>query len=215
MAMPIIPKALYPLVPNAPGVPAMLRNVAKVADAATLGFLGISDALDLLIGAEQAQWGVFTKAGSPVAIADSVLGFDYRNGSKVSDYPVEQGAFASYNKVADPYEVRIRMVRAGSERERTDFIFALEAAAASLDTFEVRTPEISYLNANIDGFDYRRETTNGAGVIIAEIHLREIREVAAAAFSSPKSPSAADPQSQGQVQTESVPENIVTVTRIR
>jgi hypothetical protein len=215
MAMPIIPKALYPLVPNAPGVPAMLRNVAKVADAATLGFLGISDALDLLIGSEQVQWGVFTKAGNPVAIADSVLSFDYRNGSRMSDYPVEQGAFASYNKTSDPYEVRIRMVRAGSERERTDFIFALEAAAASLDTFEVRTPEIYYTGANIDSFDYRRETRNGAGVIIAELHLREIREPMNAVLYSPKAPGAAAPQSQGQVQTGPVPYPVVTVTRIR
>jgi hypothetical protein len=215
MAMPIIPKALYPVVPNAPGVPALLRNAAKVADAATFGILGVSDALDLLIGAEQVRWGLFDQDGQPVALADSVLSLDYRNSSRVSDYPVEQGAYASYNKVASPYEARLRMVRSGSEIDRSDFIAALDAAANSLDLYTVVTPDAVYENANIESFDYRREASNGAYIVVAELRLREIREVASAAFSAPKSPSAADQQSQGQVQTKSVPENIVTATRIR
>jgi hypothetical protein len=214
MAMQLIPKAVYPVVPNAPGVPPLLRNVAVIADAATFGLFGISDALDLLIGAEQVRWGVFNKSLKPVALADSVMSFDYRGGSRISDYPMEQGAFASYNKVIEPYSVRVRMICSGSEKERTDFIDALEAAAKSLDLYQVMTPEKTYHNASIENWDYRRESANGAYVIIADLYLREIRDTAAAAFSSPKSVSAADPQSQGQVQVCPVP-NPLTVTRIR
>lgn len=215
MAMDIIPKALYPLVPNAPGVPAVLRNAARVADTATLGYLGLSDAMDMLIGADSPQWGIFTGSGAAVAIADSVVSLDYRNGSRVSDYPVEQGAFASYNKVADPYSVRVRLVRGGTEQDRSDFIAAIEAAAATLDLFEVRTPEMVYPSANIDGFDYRRETVSGAGKIIAEVRLREIRQPDVGTRLTPKLPSGADAQSMGQVQTEAVPYPAIDVRGLR
>jgi hypothetical protein len=215
MAMDIIPKALYPLVPNAPGVPPVLRNVVKIADAATLGFLGLSEALDALIGAESPQWGIFTTSGEVVAIADSVLSLEYRNDSRISDYPVEQGAFASYNKVADPYSVRVRMARGGTEQDRSDFIAAIEAAAATLDLFEVRTPEMIYPSANIEGLDYRREAINGAGKVIVEIRLREIRQPASATGFNPKVPAAADSQSMGQVQTQSVPYPTVDVRGLR
>jgi hypothetical protein len=215
MAMPTTPKALYPSVPNAPGVPPLLRNAARIADTATSGLLGISDELDLLIGAEPVKWGVFDAAHQPVAVADSVISFEYRNGSRISDYPLEQGAFASYNKVANPYDAKVRMVCSGSEAKRTVFINALEAASKSIALYTVVTPEVTYLNANIESWDYRRESSNGAHVIIADLHIREIRETATAAFSAPKSPSAADTQSQGQVQTFSVPNPSVSVRVLR
>lgn len=215
MVMPIIPKAIYPAVPNAPGVPPLLRDVAKIADTATFGLLGISDALDLLIGAEPVQWGVFDQAGQPVALADSVVSFEYRNGSRISDYPLEQGAFASYNKVANPYDVRVRMVRGGSDDDRSVFIASLEAAAKTLDLYTILTPEKRYLNANIENWDYRRERGNGGYLIIADLYIREVRETATAAFSAPKTPAAADSQSQGQVQTYSVANPVITVTTIK
>ncbi len=215
MPMPIIPVALYPLVPNVAGVPTLLRSVATIADTATGGYLGISDALDDLIGADPVLWGVFDDSGNPVALADSVISFDYRNSSRISDYPVEQGAFASYNKVANPYDAKVRMVCGGSEADRALFISALDAAAKSLDLYTVTTPEVTYENANIENFDYKREIKNGAYMIIADIYLREIRESATAAFSSPQQPTGADPQSQGQVQTYSVDSPSVTVTSIR
>ena len=215
MVMPIIPKALYPVVPFAPGVPPLLRNVARIVDTATFGLLGLSDALDLLIGSEKAQWGVFDKSGQPIALADSVMSFDYRTGSRISDYPLERGAFASYNKVSEPYAVKVRMTCGGSQDQRAVFIGALELASKALDLFTVITPEATYLSANIESFDYRRESTNGAYVIIADLYIREIRETATAAFSAPKSASAADPKAQGQVQTFSVANPSVTVTAIR
>lgn len=215
MAMDIIPKALYPLVPKLPGVPPLLRNAARIADTATLGFLGLSDALSSLIGSHPPQWGVFTSDGKPVAIADSVLSFECQNGSRLSDYPVEKGAFASYNKVGDPYDVRVRLVRGGTTDERADFLIALTVAAVSLKRYSVVTPELTYDNANVVSLSYRRESSNGAGVIIAELHLREVRETVKASGSSPKSPAAASPQSMGQVQALPIPYPVVAVKGFR
>lgn len=204
MPLPMIPKALYPLVPNAPGVPALLRSGAKIIDMATFGLLGASDALDLLIGAEPVRWGVFDQFNAPVAIADSILSFDYSNGSKVSNYPVENGAFASYNKVANPYDAKITMTCGGSDDARAAFINALDSAADSIDLYTILTPEKSYLSANIERVDYARSASKGAGIIIADLYLIEVRQTATAAFSKPQSVSAVDPKSQGQLPSDPI-----------
>lgn len=214
MPLDIITKALYPLVPNAPGVPTLLRSGAKILDTLTFGLLGVSDALSGLIGAESVLWGVFNASGQPVVLADSVVSFDYRNGSKISDYPVEQGAFASYNKVANPFDVKVRMSCGGTTAQRAVFVSALDAAADSLDLYTVVTPEKAYGLVNIESVDYRRESSNGAGVIFADLYLREIRQTATAAFSAPKTPAAADPKSQGQVQTSPVTSSVITAVAL-
>lgn len=225
MAFDIIPKALYPSVPNLPGVPALLRNPSAIIGA-VVGLVTGSQALGRLTGSAPVVWGVFDKTGAIVAQATNVISVDYRNSSKVSDYPVEQGAFASYNKVANPYDVKIRMTCDGTtplgvssllnpldvlshQANRTDFINALDAAANSLDLYTVVTPERTYTNANIESWDYRRETTNGASIIIADIYLREIRETATTTFVASAQPAAAEPQSQGQAQTHPVTQNIL------
>jgi hypothetical protein len=216
MVMPIIPKSLYPAVPNAPGVPALLRNAATIADTATFGLLGVSDALDLLIGAEQVQWGIFeTETGLPVVIADSVLGFDYRNGAKIADFPVEDGTFATYNKTATPFDIKVRMVCGGDDERRRSFIEAIEAASRSLTLYDVVTPQAAYANANIEAWDYRRDTSGGAGIIVADLYLREVRE-ATAAYSVapvPKSPSAASTVDMGRVQPVKPPESILSTLK--
>jgi hypothetical protein len=211
MPMPIIPKSLYPLVPNAPGVPTLLRNTASLIDNATGGYLGLGSALDLLTGAEPVLWGVFDSQGIPVAVSDSVLSFAYRNSSRISDYPMEAGSFASYNKVASPNEYQVRLVRGGTQIERSDFVNAIDAAAGSLNLYTILTPEKTYLDVNIESWDYRREQTNGAYVIIADLMIREVRQTATAAFSAPKNPASSNVDSQGQVQTFSVVNPAISV----
>lgn len=198
MAMDIIPKAKFPNVPNVAGVPSLLRDPSKIIGTVA-GVINIGRQIASLFGFGATTWGVFDSAGNTVAIADSVLSLDYANSSRVSNYPVEAGAFASYNKVANPYDVRVRLARGGTEAERSAFIKALDYAANSLNLYVIVTPEATYKDANIESFDYRRENTNGANIILAELRIVEIRQSAVASFSDPKNPAAAIAQSQGQV----------------
>ena len=197
MPLPIIPKSLYPLVPNVAGVPALLRNSARILDTLTLGVLGIGN----ILGQEPVRWTILNKDGDPVADFDSIISVDMRSSSRISNYPVENGSFKSYNKVANPFDARVVGVRTGTETQRQEFIDKLQAAADSLELLTIVTPEATYENANIEAFDYVRETTNGAGMIKASLTFVEIRQKKAAKYSQAKSISAADPQAQGQVQT--------------
>lgn len=205
--MPItpIPKALYPLVPQAPGVPALLRSGAQILDAATLGYLGIGDALNSIIGQEPIQWGIFDDTGKPLADYDSFVATEYSNESDLSNYPVEKGAFATYNKVENPFQVQVTLTCGGEQTRRANFVAKIEAARKSLTLYTVVTPEYSHTNCNIVGLAIRRDLADGAYTVNAMLSLREVRQTAAIGFSTPQQPSGYDPRAQGQIQIISDP----------
>src|SRR5574337_124086 len=92
----------FPNVPNVAGVPALLRNVSNIGMAVT-GALAVVAKYGSLSNFLAPKWGIFRADNlTPVVIADSVVSVDYRNESRISDFPVELGSFGSYNKVATP-----------------------------------------------------------------------------------------------------------------
>lgn len=201
MTIELIPKALYPLVPNAPGVPALLRNAAQILDTATGGYLGLGDALNDIIGTDPVKWGIFDAAGKPICDYDSVYSVGNRNDARISDYPVEQGGFASYNKVDTPFESSVVVAIGGSEARRASALVAIEAARKSLQLYTIFTPVATYTNCNIVGRDIRHETREGSNHLMVSLQIREVRQKASAAYAEPKVPSAFNATDQGQIQT--------------
>lgn len=205
MAIPIIPKSLYPLVPKAPGVPALLRSGAQLLDTLTLGYLGIGGALNSLIGEEPIKWAVFDSGGEKIAPYESVFSVGHQVDSRISDYPLEEGSFASYNKIDMPFDVVVTLNCGGSEETRAEFLNKLEDARRSLDVYVVLTPERTYRDVNFTGLNVQRSTREGANMIIAQLIGREVRERASAAYAQPKDVGAYDVHEQGQIQIISDP----------
>ena len=186
--------AIYPNVPIAPGVPPLLRN--PLAPAVATALL-VADLVLTLASLFQNRWGIFLD-GVPVLTPDSVESFDFRDSSKVSNYPLEQGAFESYDKVQNPYEATVRMMVGGSIADRADFLATIQAVKQSLDLYDVVTPEITYLNANVDRYEYDRKAHTGLGLLVVDIHLIEVRVSATAQFTNTQAPSGAATQNSGQ-----------------
>lgn len=182
----------------AEGIPALLspENAPGATPALMTG-----DAPNLLSQAFTDKWGVYLN-GLPVIVADSVLGFEFKASWRIADFPMEGGAFQSYNKIATPYDVRVKLARGGSDDDRQAFLSALEQATASLDLYDVVTPEKIYLSASIADYDYRRTSTEGAKLIVADVHLLEVRSTARADFSNTTAPSGASPVNAGIVQPQ-------------
>lgn len=145
------------------------------------------DAVSVAADPAQQNWGIFLN-GEPVVDADCVVSFEYRQDWKISDYPVEQGGFESYNKVATPYDVRVRYANGGSEQNRQALLTTAETIGASLDLYSVVTPEKTYRSANVTHYDYRRTSNNGVGLIQVEFWLEEVRVTAVTTFSNTKTP---------------------------
>jgi hypothetical protein len=156
--------------PNLPGVPALSSNTI-LAGATTLAAPVVNNLLDKL----KPAWGIYDSTGkTKVLLPDSFLGLDYSNKTNISTYPIERGAFNSYNKVKSPLSVTVKVSKGGSIKDRDAFLKVVGTLVTSLDLYTLLTPEASYFNMNLEDFDFRRIVSDGVGVINASLHFVEI-----------------------------------------
>ena len=147
-------------------------------------------------------WGIFDQRGIPLLLADNVVSVKHETKSQIANAPVQQASFATYNKVAEPFNISVMMTKAsGGVTERGAFLALLDALANSTDLFMVITPEAVYPNCNITGYDYAREAGDGARMIKVNIHLQEIREVVVE-YKTVKADSASVEKDGGKVQAK-------------
>lgn len=226
--MALIPKPQFPNVPKLPGVPQLSRSLQFPAAPAAV--IGLGLALGKLWQSvfAQPQWAIYKanvpkKASSPtdidtvtvvaqrvpVVVPDSFGEFSYRNQWDVSDFPVQQGAFASYNKVANPFEVTLRLYKGGTKEARKRFLDSIEKIAGDLNKYDILTPERTYLNVNVTRFEVMRRGEKGAYFLSeVDLYFREVREVAAtytntaATTENAQNPSAASVLNNGLIQAQ-------------
>lgn len=195
-------------VPNAPGVPSV--NFAETAGAA-LSYL-VSDVAGIYGGAGQSQrWGIY-RNGAPVVIADNVIEVGYRNSWTIADYPIEEGAFESYDKVSSSFQTRVTFSTGGTLADRTALITSIEAIMSDLNLYQVVMPEKVLINCNVSRVDYDRRGGGGAGMLVVNVGLEEIRVKAAAVGSNTASPSSAAQTNNGTTQAQTPPANVTAAT---
>ncbi|MGF6604918.1 hypothetical protein P3T23_009674 [Paraburkholderia sp. GAS448] len=196
-----MPLIEFPDVPPVAGVPDLNRLplVVGVLTGVTPAILGL-DYFNLL-PSDVPQWILADDQGNALVTPDSVVDLGFRGEQRIASYPVEAGSFAAYNKVATPQELSLRLSCGGRNMSRDLFLSELEFLWESLVLVNVVTPDATYHGFNIDRLDYQRKSSSGLSLIIAEIHLVEIRTSALAAYSDTAQPSGSDPQSQGWVCT--------------
>lgn len=179
------------------GIPA-LNNINQVAAGVVLLAADVIGILNML---GPPQWGVYLN-GAPALLPDSILSVEIKADWRLSDYQQEPNAFATYNKVRTPYDARVTMTKGGSGISQ--FLLAVEAAAASLNLYDVVTPDRVYSSANITHYDYRRNNQNGVSLLSVDLWLEEVRVTGTAAAPITQDPSGAAPVNDGNVQAQHV-----------
>jgi len=149
------------------------------------------------------QWGLYDQSGLPAVIADNVQSLEVTLDAQISDFPVENGGFASYNKVIRPFDIRLAMTRGGSVEDRQSFIQQVQEAWQSLDLFNVVTPEVVYLDVNVVGVRRLVESDRGVGLMMLEVMLRKVRQTGRLAFTNTAEAASAGANNNGPVQTQS------------
>lgn len=180
-------------VPNLPGVPPLATYAAGVVTLVT------SDAIASLVSRFDPRWGLFQN-GIKAITADSVSSFEYKQDWNVSDYPLEAGAFESYDKVSVPFTTRLRFTSGGNEVTRSLLLSSIKKIAGTLELFDAVTPETIYQSVNINHFDYRRTSQNGVGLLVVDVWCLQIKVDAVSAFSNTQAPAGANAASGGTVQ---------------
>lgn len=213
-----MPLIAFPNIPFVPGVPLIPRSplfppTVQIA-------LGLVQSLLWQVFQSQTRWGIFDESGAPIfntATFDllssnslSTYGVDYSKETKVSDFPIEGGSFASFNKVETSAAPVVTLIFSGSESDRASFINTIDAACKSQNLYSIATPEVTYINYSIARYGYQRRNDHGANIYIVEIGLMEIREVSAqfaqiSPIKDPKALGATPPVDTGKVQAK-VPE---------
>ncbi len=169
----VVPK--YPNVPNEPGVPPLVRALNK----ATAVVVEVEeDVVRLRRAFLGPQWGLFDSSGRLALQADSVKSFEFMREWNVSNYPVENGGFQSYNKVEIPYDVKLTFMIGGSVTARISFLRDVDGVCQSTDLFTATTPEAFYIDINPRHYDYRREARAGANMLVVDLWCTKIRQSA-------------------------------------
>lgn len=219
----------FPNVPKLPGVPALPRS-PNFPPSLKAG-LGLLQGTLWRIFQVETQWGIWDSKGNPLGDPSKFTGafnraleaagigstlstssVDYSKETRVSDFPIERGKFASYNKVETPASPQVVLCMQGSEKNRTSFLKAIDAACKSTDMFSVVTPEVTYINYTIERYNYGRHNFKGATLLTVEISLKEVREVSAQYTKSnvgqidkPKEAAATPQSNNGKVQANTPP----------
>jgi hypothetical protein len=188
----------FPDVPAYDGVPTLNRQQPNASAPDTTALT--ADGLAVNKYSALPNWGIVDTTGSHPIEPDSFKSFEIVTEYVVSDYPQEGGAFQSYNKVQRPFEVRLAVMKGGTESERSNFLTQVQNAVASEDLYTVTTPEAIYQNLNPKHHDYRKTATDGVTLLTVEIWFEQIRVSATAEFSNTASPGAAGAVNGGAVQ---------------
>lgn len=188
---------VFPDVPKAPGVPAVARDAAN--SVATTEDQLSSDSITVTATAA-GQWGIYTVAGALALDPDTIEAVGYDAESRLADYPIEEGGFETYDKVALPFQNRVVMTKGGTLNQRRAFVKAVEEMRGDLELYNVVTPEWTYLNVNVARVSLDRAREQGGGLVRVELQLQEIRQNATASFSQTRDPASADSVSNGSVQ---------------
>lgn len=195
-------------VPNLDGVPPVLFAPGFAAGLALVQG-DAPGALAAFSGAAGRQWGLF-RNGRMVIQADGVAAFDHKREWLISDYPVERGAFESYDKVVIPYDVRFVFMAGGSDENKNTLLRSVTSIAGDLNVYDGVMPEKVFPNLNVIHYDLSRTAQRGVGLLMIALWCQEVRQTTTSAgVSNPSAtgsigqtaaPSGADPVDGGTVQ---------------
>ncbi len=156
---------------------------------------------------EQEKWYIASSGGgSSIVEYSSFIGYQYKNESTIPTKPVEQGAFISANKWANPYEVEVEIAKHGTATEIQQFLEELERWRESVDLVDIVTPSRVFLRANIYRISYTWSMDEfGPRLVIPKISIREVRTAqtsmtSGALFANPMNAGNATTKTGGNIQ---------------
>jgi hypothetical protein len=152
------------------------------------------------------EWTLINEKAEKVVRFTSFFEIEYRNEGKALSYPVEEGAFANYNKVQKPGGIKVTLGIEGAEADFDEALRSLDFYQKEAERLFVSTPATYYDGYTLESYSYRRTIQSGAGMLIVELTLVEVKEVetrtTTTVISKPKNPTSSGKVNTGRVQTK-------------
>ena len=122
-------------------------------------------------------WTLQNEGGGTAVEFDVFIDMDFSGENQVAHEPIEQGGFASYNKQDSPKEITVTLACTKMYMSQQPVLENIDKLASGTQKLSLVTPASEYKNLNIEGYSYRRTEDAGAGMLVVELKLVEVREV--------------------------------------
>lgn len=229
-----MPKIPFPDIPNVPGVSSIPVNTGNIIPTAVdLSVTNIISAIrsGSFLSAYQTllglRYGIY-KNGLQILEVDTVMEINTSNTAQISDFPVEGGAFSSYNKVSLPSAYTLNLIKTNSliGSSKTDVInilqsllrpskpsyllntptFGFSEFLGSYDNYgdnnaqfvDVVTPAKAYANVQLESYSIEENNEDGVALMITTT-FREIMQPIDASDSNPFQADCAGIESLGEM----------------
>jgi hypothetical protein len=115
----------------------------------------------------------------PLTIPDSWGEFSPRYESQISDYPIETGAFAPYNKVRRPIGVSVTLVKTGSDVARFAWLTAIQQQEAQFPNalYTLVSPQAVYVDYAIQSISYETRPDKGSNILYLTINFAQVPQI--------------------------------------
>lgn len=207
-----MPNINFPNVPIAEGVPNLARSAYSLAQrtGATGRVMGLTGGLagtflgQYLNAMLSPSYALLDRKGDKLIQPDGPGEFEMKGDANVSTYPIEDGAFQSYNKVLNPENLAITLLCNGhGPMSRKQFIERCRELKNGTEIVTVVTPDQVYQSVVCTGMSYKQTSRNGATLLTVHMTFNEERTSASMSFPKAKTDSGSALQEGGQTETRS------------
>lgn len=130
-----------------------------------------------LLGTMEAKPQYLLKSEGGEVAFTTMMEFSWEDSSRLPTEPIEQGSFATYNRIQEPKSATARLAVQGTNSEIQSLLDKLVEMKSGSDFITIVTPFNSYENMMLESFDYRRDSHSGFNLLQVDLKLKEVREV--------------------------------------
>lgn len=141
----------------------------------------------------------------PLTVPSSWGDFQRQYETQVSDYPVETGAFALYNKVRRPITINVTLTKTGSDVARFAWLAAIEQQEAQkpLQLYTIISPQGVFSDYTLTGIAHETRPDRGSNILYLHLSFTQVQKVPASAgiYSNTAEPKSSPVSQLGQLYT--------------
>jgi hypothetical protein len=209
--LPSIPS--LPSIPDAPRIPSFSPNTAAVLNVVSL----IASNLPGL-NPPRAVYAILDAVSFiPLTVPTTWLEFAQRGDAQVSDYPIEDSAFAAYNKVRRPTIIDVTLTKDGSDLARATWLEAIrqQMVANPLGQYHILTPQGIWQNFTITRISHQTRQDRGSNLLYLDLQFSEVPKIEAPSLVGDNAvdPEAGPMRSIGRVFPTDTPAAVASLAR--
>ena len=142
----------------------------------------------------------------PLTIPSSWGEFSPQYDTQLSDYPIERGAFALYNKVRRPQSVTVSMTKTGSDVARFSWLAAIRQAEANnpLQLYTLISPQDVFVDYTLARMSYETRPDRGSNILRLLLTFTQVPQIdsSTGGFDNPLEALSGPVQQLGQLFTQ-------------